>query len=206
MRQISVLCANPGAKIARRAAMAPLGRPKADLELTAEERSILERFARRRKTNQGLATRSRIILACSEGLNNKQVAEQLGVAQGTVGKWRSRFVCGRLDALSDAPRSGAPRRINDEAVERVVVDTLESMPKGASRWSIRDMAKKAGISHTTVATIWRAFGLKPHRSETFQLSTDPCFIEKVRDVVGLYLSPPANAVVPRSMKNPKSRL
>ncbi len=171
------------------------GRPKASLELTEKERSTLQRLARRRKTNQGLATRARIILRCSSGLNNKQVAEQLGVRQHTVGKWRSRFISDRLDALIDAPRSGAPRQISDDDVEQVVVDTLERMPKGASRWSTRDMAKKAGISHMSVARIWRAFGLKPHRSETFQLSTDPCFIEKVRDVVGLYLSPPSNAVV-----------
>ena len=171
------------------------GRPKAELILTDDERSTLERFTRRRKTSQSVALRSRIVLACSRELDNQEVAARLGVTSGTVGKWRSRFVDKRLDGLFDAPRSGTPRKIDDDAVEKILVDTLEKMPKGASRWSTRDMAKKAGISHNTVAKIWRAFGLKPHRAETFQLSTDPDFVEKVRDVVGLYLSPPSNAVV-----------
>ena len=171
------------------------GRPKSELILDEEERSTLERYARRGKTSQRLALRSRIVIACASGLDNRQVAEKLGVTAVTVGKWRARFVEKRLNGLGDLPRPGAPRKIDVDAVEKVVVDTLEKMPKGASHWSTRDMAKKAGISHNTVAKIWRAFGLKPHRSETFQLSTDRDFIEKVRDVVGLYLSPPANAVV-----------
>lgn len=171
------------------------GRPKTSIILSPEERATLERWARRPKTSQRLASRARIVLTCAAGLGNKEVAARLQVASGTVCKWRKRFVEHRLEGLSDAPRSGAPRKISDEAIEKVVVETIETMPKGASRWSTRDMAKKSGISHNTIARIWRTFGLKPHRIETFQLSTDPNFIEKVRDVVGLYLTPPANAVV-----------
>jgi transposase len=136
-----------------------------------------------------------MILRCADGLTNKAVAAELGLKPHTVGKWRKRFVRDRLDGLEDAPRPGAPRKIGDDQVEELLVATLESMPKGASRWSTRLMAKEAGVGRDSVSRIWRAFGLKPHRSGTFQLSTDPHFIEKVRDVVGLYLDPPDNAIV-----------
>jgi transposase len=175
--------------------MACSGRPKAVLTLRDDEREILHRYVRRGKTSQRLALRSRIVLECAKGLENCEVATKLGVSVQTVGKWRARFVAERINGLSDAPRSGAPRKISDAKVEKIIVTTLESMPKGASRWSTRDMAKKAGISRDSVSRIWRAFGLKPHRSETFQLSSDPDFIDKVRDVVGLYMDPPNNAIV-----------
>jgi transposase len=163
--------------------------------ITDEELEVLVRYQRRGKTSQQLALRSRIVLECAKGQNNLQVAKVLGVTPHTVGKWRARFAANRLDGLVDAPRPGQPRKIGDEKVEEVIVATLETEPKGASRWSTRDMAKKAGISRDSVARIWRAFGLKPHRTESFQLSTDPDFVEKVRDVVGLYLDPPTNALV-----------
>jgi len=175
--------------------MARTGRPTATITLTDEEREVLSRYVRRGKTSQQLALRSRIVLKCAEGYNNKETAAELGVNEATVGKWRARFAVQRLDGLVDAPRSGTPRKIDDDKVEEVVVATLEAMPEGASRWSTREMSKRVGISRDSVARIWRAFGLKPHRSETFQLSTDPHFIEKVRDVVGLYMDPPNNAVV-----------
>lgn len=175
--------------------MARTGRPKALLELHDDEREVLRRYARRAKTSQRLALRSRIVLECDKGLSNSEVAEELGVVPHTVGKWRTRFIAHRMEGLVDAPRSGAPRTIGDDKVEDVIVTTLESMPKGASRWSTRDMAAKAGISRESVSRIWRAFGLKPHRYETFQLSTDPHFIEKVRDVVGLYMDPPNDTIV-----------
>jgi len=175
--------------------MARTGRPTASLTLASEEREVLQRYVRRGKTSQRLALRSRIVLECAKGQNNQQVAAIVGVNAKTVGKWRARFATLRLDGLVDSPRPGAPRQIGDDKVEEVIVSTLESMPKGASRWSTRDMAKNAGISKDSVGRIWRAFGLKPHRTETFQLSTDPDFIDKVRDVVGLYMDPPTNAVV-----------
>ncbi len=175
--------------------MARTGRPTTTITLTDEEREALRRYVRRGKTSQQLALRSRIVLECAKGNNNKEVAAKLAVNDKTVGKWRARFAAERLDGLVDAPRPGTPRQIGDDKVEEVIVTTLESMPKGASRWSTREMSKKVGISRDSVARIWRAFGLKPHRSETFQLSTDPHFIEKVRDVVGLYMDPPNNAVV-----------
>lgn len=175
--------------------MSKRGRPKAELRLSDQEREELERYARRGKTSQRLAQRARIVLSCAKGLDNKTVAKELRVNQVTVGKWRARFVEARLDGLHDAPRTGAPRKIDDEKVEAILVDTLESMPAGASRWSTRSMAKKAGIAADSVSRIWRAFGLKPHRSQSFQLSTDPDFIDKVRDVVGLYIDPPHNALV-----------
>jgi transposase len=171
------------------------GRPLAPLELTPEERAGLERLVRRGKTAQRLAFRARIVLACAEGLANTAVAQELGTSNNTVGKWRSRFVERREDGLSDEPRPGAPRKVGDEKVEEVVTLTLESTPKGASHWSSRGMAKRSGVSQSTVSRIWRAFGLQPHRAETFKLSTDPYFIEKVRDVVGLYLHPPEGALV-----------
>ena len=171
------------------------GRPKADLSLTAEERDILQGLTRRRKTAQGLALRAQIVLACAEGLNNKTVAGKLGVCGATVGKWRSRFVALRVDGLLDEPRPGAPRKVSDAAVEKVVTMTLEAKPRGATHWSSRLLAKQAGLSHMTVSRIWRAFGLQPHRSETFKLSNDPLLVDKVRDIVGLYMSPPINALV-----------
>ena len=175
--------------------MARTGRPTAEISLSDDEREVLRRYVRRGKTSQQLALRSRIVLECAKGQFNGQVASKLGVTPQTVGKWRARFAADRIDGLVDAPRPGTPRQIGDDKVEEVIVMTLETMPKGASRWSTREMAKKANISKDTVARIWRAFGLKPHRSETFQLSTDPDFVEKVRDVVGLYMDPPNNAVV-----------
>jgi len=167
----------------------------ASITLTEEEREVLESYVRRRKTAQALATRARIILRCAEGGHDGVVSEDLGVCRSSVGRWRRRFVKLRLQGLFDEPRPGAPRTITDAQVERVVIETLESTPKGGTHWSTRDMAKHAGLSHSTIGRIWRAFGLQPHRSETFQLSNDPLFVEKVRDIVGLYLDPPESAVV-----------
>lgn len=135
------------------------------------------------------------MLLCASGLTNKQVARKLRVSAAMVGKWRGRFVSNRLDGLNDDPRSGAPRTLDDKKIDDVVTQTLESTPRGATHWSRKLMAKKMGISDSSVGRIWRAFGLKPHQSETYVLSTDPFLIEKVRDVVGLYMSPPDNAVV-----------
>ena len=172
-----------------------MARPKLDLVLSSEERQALERLVRRRKTAQQLALRARIVLACAEDKTNLEVARELRLTHQTVGKWRARFVRDRLDGLLDEPRSGAPRSVTDEQVETVLVRTLESQPEGATHWSTRSLARAVGLSHMTVARIWRAFGLEPHRSETFKLSPDPFFIEKVRDIVGLYLAPPEHAVV-----------
>jgi transposase len=175
--------------------MAGRGRPKAELSLSDVERETLVGWSRRRKSAQALALRCRIVLACADGSTNSEVAEQLGVSRPTVGKWRSRFVERRLAGLVDEDRPGAPRKITDEQVEQVLVDTLESTPKDATHWSRASMAKKSGLSKSTVGRIWQAFRLKPHRSETFKLSKDPLFIDKVRDVVGLYLDPPEKAVL-----------
>jgi transposase len=175
--------------------MARTGRPKAELCLTDEEREVLTRWVKRPKTSQHLALRARIVLACAEGATNVAVAKQLGVVLQTVSKWRVRFVRKRLDGLLDEPRPGAPRTITDAHVEEVVTRTLESKPKNATQWSTRSLAKAAGLSQTAVSRIWRTFGLKPHLTETFKLSTDPQFIDKVRDVVGLYLNPPDRAIV-----------
>jgi len=171
------------------------GRPKAPLVLDPAEREVLKRNVRRRKSAQHLALRSRIVLACGEGKDNKTVAAELGVTPTTVGKWRSRFVGDRLDGLYDEPRPGAPRTIDDERVEELVVKTLEQTPANATHWSTREMARHVGLSRSSVSRIWRAFGLKPHRSETFTLSKDPLLVEKVRDIVGLYLNPPERAAV-----------
>lgn len=171
------------------------GRPKAELVLTDEEHETLHRWARRPKSSQFLALRSRIILACCAGLTNTQVAMNLKVTKPTVGKWRKRFGEHRLDGLLDEPRPGAPRKIMDADVERVVTRTLETKPPHATHWSTRTMAKASGLSQSAVSRIWRAFSLQPHRTETFKLSTDPLFIDKVRDVVGLYMSPPDKAIV-----------
>src|SRR3954466_15818236 len=175
--------------------MARTGRPLAVLELTEQERSQLVRWERRRKSSQALALRSRIVLACAEGRSNKEAAAALGVSQPTVGKWRRRFCELRLDGLVDEPRPGRPRRISVEQVERVVVDTLESTPRDATHWPRATMADRSGSPRTTIGRIWSAFELKPHLAETYKLSNDPLFVEKVYDIVGLYLSPPEMAVV-----------
>jgi transposase len=175
--------------------MARTGRPKADLMLTDQEREQLLRWARRAKSAQSLSLRSKIILRCAEGMDNTSVAAQLGCSTATVGKWRRRFVEDRLDGLIDEPRPGAPRSVSDDQIEQVVVATLERTPRDATHWSRASMAAEAGLSRSTVGRIWRAFGLKPHLVDTFKLSSDPLFIEKVRDVVGLYMNPPERAVV-----------
>jgi transposase len=167
----------------------------APLVLSAQERSTLQRWARRPSSAQALALRCRIVLACAEGTSNSQVARQLGVARSTVTKWRARFVADRLDGLADEPRPGAPRTISDEQIERVLVTTLETAPADATHWSTRGLARKLGMSQSAISRIWRAFGLKPHLIEGFKLSNDPQFIDKVRDVVGLYLNPPQAAMV-----------
>jgi transposase len=166
-----------------------------ELALTDQERTTLERWARRRTSGQALALRCRIVLACAEGHSNQAVANRLGISKPTVTKWRSRFVARRLEGLADEPRPGAARTIGDEQIERVLVMTLETTPKDATHWSTRSLARKLGMSQSAIARIWRAFGLKPHLVDTFKLSTDPQFIEKVRDVVGLYLNPPEAALV-----------
>jgi transposase len=170
-------------------------RPKAALALTDDERQTLTTWANRPKSTQRLANRARIVLACAEGLDNKQVAAKLRVCSKTVGTWRQRFVERRLEGLVDEPRPGAPRKYTDADIEQVVTRTLETKPKAATHWSTRGLAAELGLSQSTVGRIWRAFGLKPHRSETFKLSSDPFFVEKVRDVVGLYMAPPENAIV-----------
>ena len=175
--------------------MATRGRPKAELQLSDEEREILLRWARRPTSAQALAQRCRIVLAGAEGLTNQQVAAAEGVHQVTVGKWRARFAARRLDVLHDEPRPGAPRTITDADVERVITKTLEEAPRGATHWSTRSLAAQVGLSQSAVSRIWRAFALKPHKLESFKLSNDPQFIDKVRDIVGLYLNPPEAAVV-----------
>jgi transposase len=165
------------------------------LKLTSDEAEQLERWVRRRKSAQALALRSRIVLACASGLTNKEVAAQLGVSMPTVGKWRSRFVESRLDGLMDEPRPGRPPTITAEQVEDVVVTTLESTPEHATHWSRKKMAERSGLSKSTVGRIWKGFGLKPHLTDGFKLSNDPLFVDKVYDVVGLYLNPPESAVV-----------
>jgi transposase len=171
------------------------GRRLAALVLSESERSELQSLAARRNTAQALALRARIVLACATGDENRAVAIRLGVHPMTVGKWRRRFVEQRQDGLLDQPRSGAPRSIDDARIEATIVRTLESVPPDATHWSSRGMARACGLSVSTVQRIWRAFGLQPHRLETFKLSTDPDFVAKVRDVVGLYVSPPQHAVV-----------
>lgn len=175
--------------------MARTGRPKAALELADEERVQLQRWARRAKSAQSLALRSRIVLACADGADNKSVAAQLGCAQATVGKWRRRFVELRLEGLQDEPRPGRPPSVAIGQVEDVIVATLESTPRNATHWSRAKMAERTGLSKSTIGRIWKAFDLKPHRADTFKLSNDPLFVEKVVDVVGLYLNPPEGAVV-----------
>jgi transposase len=172
-----------------------MGRPKAELTLTDEERRELTGLIRRRSTPQAMALRARIVLRCAQGRTNTQVAEALGVSMPMVGKWRRRFVENRLAGLHDEPRPGGPRTISDEAVAEVVTLTLETRPSNATHWSTRSMAQRVGLSQTAVSRIWRAFNLQPHREATFKLSTDPLFVDKVRDVVGLYMNPPDRALV-----------
>jgi len=175
--------------------MGQRGTPMAELVLSEDERETLERWARRHKSAQALALRCRIVLACAEGRSNLEVADRLGVDRKTVGKWRARFVADRLEGLHDEPRPGAPRTIGDDAVEAVIVKTLEETPVDATHWSTRSLARATGMSQSAVSRIWRAFGLKPHLTETFKLSPDPLFVEKVRDIVGLYVNPPEGALV-----------
>ena len=165
------------------------------ITLTDDERQTLERWAQRASSSQALALRCRIVLACAAGLSNVEVGQQLGVHVATVAKWRTRFAAGRLEGLSDEPRPGVPRTITDTQVEQVIVKTLEQTPVDGTHWSTRSMARATGMSQTAVSRIWRAFGLKPHLVQTWKLSADPQFIDKVRDVVGLYLNPPQAAVV-----------
>ena len=166
-----------------------------ELALTEDERATLQRWARRARSSQALALRCRIVLAGAEGASNAAVVKRLGVSPPTVTKWRSRFAAHRLEGLADEPRPGAARTITDEQVERVLVTTLETTPADATHWSTRSLARQLGMSQSAISRIWRAFGLKPHLVDTFKLSTDPQCIEKVRDVVGLYLNPPQAALV-----------
>src|SRR6266571_5196139 len=171
------------------------GRPIPPLTLTEDERDTLERWARRPTTARALAERARLILECAAGRTNTVVARELRLTKQTIGKWRTRFLGKRLDGLLDEPRPGAPRRISDGDVERVMRLTLETIPRDATHWSTRAMARRCGLSQTAISRIWRAFSLRPHRVKTFKLSKDPLFIEKVRDIVGLYLNPPDKALV-----------
>src|SRR5262245_57840595 len=171
------------------------GRPIASLELSAVERAYLERQVRRRRVARSLSERCRIILRCADGLPSKSVATELGLHEHTVGKWRRRFLKDRCDGLLDEARSGRPRTIGDDQVAAVIERTLRTTPTDATHWSIRSMAAETGFSHTTIRRMWAAFGLQPHRSQTFKLSEDPLFVDKVRDIVGLYLSPPNRALV-----------
>jgi transposase len=172
-----------------------MGRPKAALILSDDERRRLDSLAHRSRSAPAVARRARIILACAEGIDSKVVARRLRVTAGTVGKWRGRFLRHRLDGLYDEPRPGAKRTITDAQVEAVVIRTLETTPRGATHWSTRDMGKAMGLSHMAISRIWHAFGLQPHRRETFKLSNDPQLVETVRDIVGLYLDPPTHAAV-----------
>jgi transposase len=171
------------------------GRPKVALILTEDERRRLDSLAHRSRSAPHVARRARIILACADGADNKVVARRLHVTPATVCKWRGRFIRQRLDGLYDEPRPGAARTVTDDQVEQVIIRTLETTPRGATHWSTRDMARAVGLSRMAIHRIWHTFGLQPHRSETFKLSTDPLLIEKIRDIVGLYLNPPAHAAV-----------
>lgn len=175
--------------------MARTGRPKAALELTEDERTELERLSRRARANRNIALRAKLILASASGLANVEVASKLRCADSTVRRWRKRFIAARVAGLYDEPRPGASRKLSDDEVEDILVKTLETKPKGRTHWSTRKMAKKAGVSHSTVGRIWRTFGLQPQVVKSFKISDDPLFIEKVRDIVGLYLNPPDHAVV-----------
>ena len=172
-----------------------MGKTAVGIDLTDSERRELESLASRRKTAQGLAQRARIVLHAAEGVENKDISLRVGAAPNTVGKWRRRFAEHRMAGLYDEPRPGAPRQIGDDEVAEVVRQTLEATPRDATHWSLRSMAKAAGFAPSTIHRIWKAFNLQPHRTETFKLSTDPLFVDKVRDIVGLYLSPPERALV-----------
>lgn len=172
-----------------------MGRPLAALHVSDSDREVLERWTRRQKSANALATRARIVLKSAAGQSNTEIAAQLGLSKPTVGKWRMRYISGGLDGLLDEPRPGAPRTVTDEQVDEVMTLTLETTPEDATHWSTRELARRTGLSQSTISRIWRAFSLKPHRSETFKISKDPLFIEKVRDVVGLYLNPPDRALV-----------
>jgi transposase len=171
------------------------GRPKQPLILTEEERERLQSLAHRARSQALLARRARVVLACGEGLDNHAVAKKLRCSLGMVGKWRNRFLKARLEGLYDEPRPGAPRKIGDDQVERVIIQTLESTPRGQTHWSTRGLAEATGFSRMTISRIWRAFGLQPHRTDTFKLSPDPLLVEKVRDIAGLYINPPDHALV-----------
>src|SRR3954471_3214739 len=171
------------------------GRPKQPLTVTEEERDRLQSLAHRSRSQALLARRARVVLACAEGLDNKAVAKKLRCSPGMVGKWRGRFLKSCLEGLYDEPRPGAPRKVGDDKIEAVVIQTLESTPRGQTHWSTRELAGASGLSRMTISRIWRAFGLQPHRAETFKLSPDPQLIEKVRDIVGLYMNPPDHALV-----------
>jgi transposase len=175
--------------------MARRGRPTVEIVLSTEEHEALQRWARRHRSSQALALRCRIVLACAQGRSNREVAAELGVHPTTVAKWRHRFAAERLDGLADAPRPGAARTVGDDVVEAIVVETLETAPPDATHWSTRGLAAKHGISHQTVAEIWRAFGLKPWRQDSFKVSPDPDLVDKIRDLVGLYMNPPVAAAV-----------
>jgi transposase len=171
------------------------GRPKVELVVSDDEHAELRRLTKRAHVNRHVAFRARLVLACADGSSNTVVARRHRTTGHTVGKWRRRFIESRLDGLYDEPRVGGPRTISDEEVEAVIIRTLETTPKGETHWSTRGMAEKAGMSHTMIGKIWRTFGLKPHISRSFKMSPDPQLIDKVRDVVGLYMNPPDNAVV-----------
>jgi transposase len=173
----------------------PDDRTTIPIEVSVEEKSELEGWTRRQKSAQSLALRARIVLRCADGRPNSEVARFFRVSRQTVIKWRRRFVERRLDGLLDEPRPGAPRKIGDEQIKAIVTQTLESTPRGATHWSTRSMAEACGLSHASVQRIWKAFGLQPRRVDTFKLSTDPLFVEKVRDIVGLYMNPPDRALV-----------
>ena len=175
--------------------MAKMGRPMAELVLSPEERAALVRWSRRAKSSQALAQRCRIVLGCADGKTNKQVAAEQGVWPQTVGKWRARFIERRLDGLVDEDRPGRPPSVALDQVEAVIVATLEDTPQNATHWSRKSMAARSGLSKSTIGRIWRDFGLKPHLADGFKLSSDPLFVEKVVDVVGLYHNPPDKAVV-----------
>ena len=176
--------------------MARRGRPSVEIELRSEELATLKRWSRRHSSSQALALRSKIVLACAAGdATHAEIAAELGCNPVTVGKWRQRFAVDRLDGLVDAPRPGAVRTIGDDVIEAIVVETLETTPADATHWSTRSLANKHGISHTTVGEIWRAFGLKPWRADSFKVSPDPDLVEKIRDLVGLYMSPPVATAV-----------
>jgi len=179
------------------------GRPKAALVLTDDERRELESLAHRSRSAPAIARRARIVLACAEGRENKTVPRRLRMSPVTVCKWRARFVADRVAGLFDEPRVGAPRQIPDAKVEEVVIRTLETTPRGGTHWSTRGMAKAMGFSHMTINRVWRAFGLQPHRTETFKLSPDPQLIEKVRDIVGLYMNPPITPSCCASTRSPR---